>query len=163
MPSLTVWQYPTPLGVDAGELHLKRLQEQDALTVHDAVAMIWMPGAEEPEVRRLTHDTARAAGRGSVWGALVGTLVLAPVAGAAVGAATAAALARIRRTGIDDDFVSGVRDALRPGTSALFVLSSDARPDLLAEVLARSEATLLQADLDPRISDELRALLGVDH
>jgi uncharacterized membrane protein len=162
MTSLTVWKYPTPLGVDAGELHLKRLEEQDALTVHDAVAMIWMPGAEAPQVRRLRHETTRSAARGSVWGALVGTLVLAPVAGAAVGAAAAAAVDRVRRTGIDDAFVESVRDSLGPGTSALFVLSSDGRPDLVAEFVAATEATLLRAELDPDVSDELRALLGGD-
>jgi uncharacterized membrane protein len=159
MPSLTVWRYPTPFGVDTGELHLKRLEEQDAITVHDAVALIWMPDAEAPEVRRLRHRSARAAGHGGVWGALIGTLVLAPVAGAAVGAAAGAAVDRIRRTGIDDAFVDGLRSALVPGTSALFVLSSDARADRLAEFVAGTEATLLRAELDPDVGDELRALL----
>ena len=51
MVSLTVWRYPTPLGVDAGELRMKSLQEKQALTVHDAVAVIWMPGADAPPFR----------------------------------------------------------------------------------------------------------------
>ncbi|HEU5038353.1 MAG TPA: hypothetical protein VFT70_15195 [Nocardioides sp.] len=36
MPNLTVRRYPTPLGVESGELMLRRLAEQGAITVHDA-------------------------------------------------------------------------------------------------------------------------------
>lgn len=117
MPSLTVWKYPTPLGVDAGELLLRRLEEQGALTVHDAVAVIWMPGADRPEVRRVRHRTAGAAGKGSFWGALVGTLVLAPVAGAAAGASAAAVVSRLRHGGVPDETVDALLHALTPGTS----------------------------------------------
>ena len=126
MPSLTVWRFPTPLGVEAGELQLRRLEEQGALTVHDAVTVIWMPGADQPEVRRERHRTAGAAGKGTFWGALVGTLVLAPVAGAAVGATAAAVVSRLRHAGVPDATVDALRDALTPGTSALFVVTSDA-------------------------------------
>ena len=68
----------------------------------------------------------RAAGKGSVLGALVGMLVLAPAAGAAAGAGVAAIAQRLRGTGIDQDFLEGVTAHLTPGTSALLVLSSDA-------------------------------------
>ena len=159
MTSLTVWRFPTPLGVDAGEIALARLQEQHAITVLDAVALTWMPHEEQPQVRRLRHDTARAAAVGGFWGAVVGMVVLAPVAGAAVGAAGASLVDRLRRTGIDDAFVDGVRDQLGPGTSALFVLSRDADPEQVRPLLARTEATLIQATLDDRVAAELRDFL----
>ncbi|MEP9362924.1 DUF1269 domain-containing protein [Nocardioides sp. CN2-186] len=160
VPSLTVWSYPTPLGVDAGELHLKRLVEQDALVVHDAIAVIWMPGAEEATVRHLHHDTTRAATKCAVLGGLIGTVLLVPVAGAAVGGAAAGAWTRLRGHAIDDDFVDELRERVVPGTSALFVLSSGARADAVAAFLATTEATLLHADLGTEVPDELRALLA---
>src|SRR6478609_10232180 len=160
MPSLTVWSYPTPLGVDAGELHLKRLVEQDALVVHDAIAVIWMPGAEEATVRHLRHDTTRAATKGAALGALIGTVLLVPVAGAAVGGTAAGAWAKLRGHTIDDDFVDELRDRLVPGTSALFVLSSGAKAEVVGPMIAASEATLLHADLGDEVPVELRALLG---
>ena len=159
MPSLTVWRYPTPLGVDAGELLLRRLEEKGALTVHDAVAVTWMPGADRPEVRRVRHRTAAAAGRGTFWGALVGTLVLAPVAGAAVGATTAAVVARLRHAGVPDETVDALLGALTPGTSALFVVTSDADPAVVGPPLAAGEAELIHADMDDETEAELRRLL----
>ena len=78
MPSLTVWQYDTPMGAEAGEVRLKALQERGALTVHDAITVSWVPGAHQPHVGHLRHATSSAAGKGSVLGAFVGMLVLAP-------------------------------------------------------------------------------------
>lgn len=146
MPSLTVWKYPTPLGVDAGELLLRRLEEQGALTVHDAVAVIWMPGADRPEVRRVRHRTAGAAGKGSFWGALVGTLVLAPRGGRGGrgerGGRGVPAAPR-RRAG---------RDRRRPAARA------DAR-DVVGPALARSEGELIHAEMDDETAEELRRLM----
>lgn len=160
MTALTVWRYPTPFGADQGELHLKILVEQDALVVHDAASVVWMEGAEEPKVRHLRHDTARSASRGALWGGLVGMLVLNPVAGAAAGAAATAATHKLRSTGIDEEFLGTVREQLAPGTSALIVLSSDAREELIRPVLARSEATLIATDLPEDARRRLDDLLA---
>lgn len=158
MPDLTVWRYATPLGVDAGELRLKSLVEQEALTVHDAAAVIWMPGAEAPTVRRLRHGTAKAAGLGSAVGGLLGLLVLAPVAGVAAGAAAGAAGHKLRKAGIDDAVVQQIRDALTPGTSALLVLSSDADVAKLRPKLAHRESELIHVALSDDAPEELRKL-----
>lgn len=160
MTSLTVWRYPTPFGADKGELQLKVLAEEGALVVHDAASIIWMPDAEEPSVRRLRHNTARSAGRGALWGGLVGMLVLNPVAGAAAGAAASAAAHRLRSTGIDPDFLATVREQLVPGTSALIVISSDAREELIRPVLARTEATLIATDMTDDVRRRLDDLLA---
>jgi uncharacterized membrane protein len=160
VPSLTVWRFPTPLGADSGELRLKRLEEQGAITVHDAVSVFWMPGADQPEVRRVRHRTAGAAGKGTFWGAVVGTLVLAPVAGAAVGATAAAVAARLRHAGVPHETVEALQGLLTPGTSALFVVTSDAKPEVVGPVIAAGEATLVHAEMDDETADELRRLLG---
>ncbi len=155
-----MWRYPTPLGVDAGELRLKSLQERGALTVHDAAAVIWMPGAEAPKIRRLRHDTSKAAAGGSILGGLVGLVVLGPIAGAAAGAAVGAVQHRLRSVGINDELVEEMRKELRPGTSALLVLSSDADVEQLRPLLARAEATLVHARLSDDAPQELRELLA---
>jgi uncharacterized membrane protein len=149
MPSLTVWLYPTAFGAESGELHLRSLVERDAIRVHDAATIIWMPHDAEPLVRPVDRRTLKSAGRGAVVGALVGLVILNPVAGAAVGAGAGAAIRKARSAGIDEEFVSSVRAKVTPGTSALLVLSSDADPVAVGEVVRNSEAVLLQAELTP--------------
>jgi uncharacterized membrane protein len=158
MSSLTVWCFSTPLGADTGEVGLKRLEEQGALVVHDAVALIWMPGAPEPTIRHLRHDAVRAGVTGAFWGSVIGMLALSPVAGAVVGSAAGSVVAKLRR-GVGDDFVAQVGEQISPGTSALFVLSSGARADLVGPAIAAMEATLLHAELGDEVDPELRALL----
>src|SRR4051794_37057943 len=117
------------MGAVAGEVRLKGLEQQGGLTVLDAITLTWMPGSDQPQIGHLRHKTGSAAGKGSVLGAVVGTLVLAPVVGAAAGAGVGALVERLRGTGLDETVLTDIRDQLRPGTSALLVLSRDADPE----------------------------------
>lgn len=163
MATLTVWRYDTPLGADAAEVRLKSVQENGALTVHDAITVAWMPGAHEPRVGHLRHATTGAAGRGSVLGALVGMLVLAPAAGAAAGAGIAAIAQRLKGTGIDQQFLEDVSAHLVPGSSALLVLSGDADLDVVRPMIergmARGDVVLLHAELDDDATSAIRDLV----
>jgi uncharacterized membrane protein len=151
MTALTVWRYDTPFGAEAGAVRLKSLAERKVLTVHDAITIAWMPQAREPVIGHLKHSTAATAGKGSVLGGLVGMVVLAPLAGAAVGAGIATAAARLRKSGIDDEFVKELGSQLTPGSSALLVLSSDGNLDELRPAmereLERGDVVLLHAEL----------------
>jgi uncharacterized membrane protein len=151
MTALTAWRYDTPFGAEAAAVRLKRLEERKVLTVHDAITIAWMPQAGEPVIGHLKHPSAASAGKGSVLGALVGMLVLAPVAGAALGAGVASVSARLRRSGIDEEFVKELGAQLTPGSSALLVLSVDGdldevRPAMERE-LQRGDVVLLHAEL----------------
>ena len=151
MTALTVWRYDTPFGAEAAAVRLKSLAERKVLTVHDAITIAWMPQAKEPVIGHLKHPTASSAGKGSVLGGLVGMVVLAPLAGAAVGAGVASVAARLRKSGIDQQFVDELGAQLTPGSSALLVLSSDGKLDevrpAMERELARGDVVLLHAEL----------------
>ena len=161
--TLTVWLYESAMGAAAGEVRLKDLQQQGAVTVVDAVTVTWVPGAHQPRVGRLRPTTAGAAARGSVLGALVGTLFLAPLVGAAAGAGVGAIAQKIRGSGIDDRFLDDLKTNLTPGTSALLVLSSDADLDVVRPFvergLARGDVRLMHAWLPDDAPEALRALV----
>jgi uncharacterized membrane protein len=161
--TLTVWRYDTPLGAEAAEVRLKAVQEQGALTVHDAITVAWMPGAHQPHIGHFRHATSSAAGKGSVLGALIGMLVLAPAPGAAAGAGIAAIAQRLRGIGIDQGFLEDVISHLTPGTSALLVLSSNADPDVVRPMvergMARGDVVLLLAELSDDAPAAIRDLV----
>jgi uncharacterized membrane protein len=172
MTALTVWRYDTPFGAEAGAVRLKSLAERKVLTVHDAITIAWMPQAEEPVIGHLKHSTAAKAGKGSILGGLVGMVVLAPLAGAAVGAGVATAAARLRKSGIDEEFVKELGAQLTPGSSALLVLSSEGNLDELRPAmereLDRGDVVLLHAELSEdaptaivEAMDEIRRSRGV--
>lgn len=158
MAGLTVWRYDTAFGADAGEVRLKDLEQHGRVVVHDAAVISWLPGTTTPRVRPVHHRTAGAAGKGGVIGGILGMLVLAPAAGAAAGATVGALTQRLRGTGIDDDFLEQVQQALGPGTSALVLLTSDADPEAVRQFAQRGDARLIQADLDPEGAAKLAEL-----
>ncbi|GGU34402.1 DUF1269 domain-containing protein [Nocardioides albus] len=162
MTSLTAWLYDRIMGASDAEVWLRDLQERDALTVHDAITLTWFPGAEEPQIGHLRHRTTSAAAKGSLLGGLLGILVFNPVAGAAVGAASAAAVQRLRQAGIGDDVLERVVEHLAPGRSALLVLSSDGDPEAIAAAVQHGNPTLVYAELDDDIAEELRELLHTE-
>jgi uncharacterized membrane protein len=162
-PTLTVWVYDSPMGAAAGEVRLKDLRQRGAITVHDAVTVIWVFGAHQPRIGHLRHATSAAAVRGSVLGALVGALVLTPAVDAAAGSGIGGLAYRLRGTGIDQRFLAEVRSSLTPGSSALLVLSSDADLDAVRPViergLARGDVRLLHALLTGDAPEALRRIL----
>ena len=163
--TLTVWHYDTAMGAAAGEVRLRNLEERGALTVIDAVTVVWMPHAPRPRVGQLRSRTGTGARRGAVLGALAGALVLAPGAGAAAGAGVGALAGRLRHTGIDNAFLEEIKTRLEPGTSALLVLSENADLDAIRPFLergrSRGDVTLMHALLSEDAPDTLRELLGV--
>jgi uncharacterized membrane protein len=161
--TLTVFHYSSAMGASAGELRLRDLEERGALTVIDAITLVWMPATPKPRVGRLHARAGVGARRGAVLGALAGALVLAPVAGAAAGAGVGALAGRLRHTGIDEEFLEEMGRRLVPGTSALLVLSANADLDAIRPFLergrSRGDVTLMHAVLRDDAPRALREML----
>jgi len=126
MATMTVWKFPTPEGADTAEETLKQLSKEGLITVHDAAIVTYPQGAKKPKTRQLNSMTGAGALGGAFWGMLFGLIFLVPLLGAAIGAGIGALTGSLTDVGIDDQFIKSVRDQIKPGTSALFVLSSDA-------------------------------------
>jgi uncharacterized membrane protein len=160
-PTLTVWIYDSALGAAAGEVRLRDLRQRDALHVHDAITVSWMPGAHQPRIGHLRRETSAAAARGSVLGGLVGLIFIPPVPGTTTGGGIAALAQRLRGTGLDLSFLEELRAQLHAETSALLVLSSGADLDQVRPViergLLRGDVILMHALLPGDAPELLRA------
>jgi uncharacterized membrane protein len=129
MATLTVWKFDTTTGADEASTKLQELARQNLLVLHDAATVVWEEGKKKPKTRQLSSTTAAGALGGSFWGLLFGLIFFVPLLGAAIGAATGALAGSLTDVGIDDSFINKVRDQVTPGTSALFVMTSDAVVD----------------------------------
>jgi len=78
---------------------------------------------------------------------LFGLLFFVPLFGMAVGAAMGAVSGSMADVGIDDDFIASVRSEVQPGTSALFVMTSDAVQDKVREAFAEEKPKLIHTNL----------------
>jgi uncharacterized membrane protein len=157
MSTLSVWRFDTPDGAEKAVSTLTDLARQQLITVHDAATVSWPPDARKPKTRQLQDLTGAGALGGAFWGMLFGLLFLVPLLGAAIGAAAGALTGRLTDVGIDDTFIKRVREEITPGTSAMFVLTSDAVRDRVQEAFAGQRAELLMTNLSREQEDTLRA------
>jgi uncharacterized membrane protein len=74
----------------------------------------------------------------------------------AVGAASGALFGSMADVGISDSFIKNVRDKVTPGTSALFLLTSDAVLDRVRDQFPGPEAELISTNLSQEQEDRLR-------
>lgn len=160
MATLTVWRYDTAAGAtDAAEL-LEKLAREDELVLPDAALVAWEPGHGRPRTRQLSPGASGALGEG-FWGLLFGLVFFLPLVGAAIGAATGALAGALADVGIDDGFINRVRDAVTPGTSALFVLTSGSTFDRIHEALAGGpHGALIFTNLSEDQEAALRTVFG---
>ncbi|WP_092806563.1 DUF1269 domain-containing protein [Rhodococcus globerulus] len=154
--TLTVWKFPTPSGADTAITTLEDLQRQELITVRDAALVSWPEGANKPKTRQLNNVTGAGALGGAFWGLLFGLLFFIPLLGAALGAGIGALAGSLTDVGIDDEFIAGVRKNVTPGTSALFVLTSDAIIDRVHEAFDGQSGELVSTNLSHEQEQHLR-------
>jgi uncharacterized membrane protein len=156
MATLTAWKFSTPYGADAALEKLAKLQTEQLIQVQDAAVVSWEVGKKKPKTREL-HDTKKGGALGGgFWGLLFGLIFFIPILGLAIGAATGALLGSLADVGISDQFIKSVRDNVTPGTSALFLLSSDAVFDRVRSEFAGSDAELISTNLSADQEARLR-------
>ena len=106
--------------------------------------------------------TAGGAAIGSFWGFLFGLLFFIPFAGLAIGAGMGALFGHFGEKGIDKAFQEQVRDYLKPGTSALFMVIEQATPDKAIAALEQYGGTVIRTSLSDEDTKKLQEALAAD-
>ena len=160
MATLTVWKFDSANGADDATDVLRNLATKKLITIHDAATVRWEEGKKKPKTRQLTNLAGAGALGGAFWGMLFGLIFFVPLLGAAIGAATGALAGSLGDVGIDDSFINRVRDEVTPGTSALFVMSSDAVMDKVRDAFAGSQPELIFTNLSDEQESAIREVFA---
>jgi uncharacterized membrane protein len=109
-----------------------------------------------------THGGASAGGGalwGGFWGMLFGLLFFIPFAGLALGVGMGALFGHFGEKGIDKAFQQQVRDYLKPGTSALFMVIEQVTPDKAVAALSQYGGTVIRTSLSDEDTKRLEEAL----
>ena len=156
MATLTAWKFDSPYGADDALATLEKLQGEALIQVQDAAVVSWEPDRKKPKTREM-HSTKKAGALGGgFWGLLFGLIFFVPILGLAIGAAAGAMAGSLGDVGISDAFIKTVRDKVTPGTSALFLLSSDAVIDRVSDEFKGTKPELISTNLSAEQEDKLR-------
>ena len=161
MSTLSVWKFET-----AEEAHevlnkLADLFKQQLIQIQDAAVVSWPVGKRRPRTDNYGSMTGRGVVSGAFWGMLFGLIFFVPVFGMAVGATMGALSGKFNDYGINDNFINQVRKEVTEGTSALFLLSSDAVRDRIADEFKGIPAELILSNLSKEEEAKLIEDFGV--
>jgi uncharacterized membrane protein len=158
--TLAVWCFSAPTAAEETLPRLEALTRSGAADV-DAAAMVWWPaGQRKPSIRDLGGLTQPGALWGGFWGVVLALIFLTPLAGPTFGAAAGAFAGSLSDFGVEDNFVRRVRDAVTPGASAVFVISSSDSVDAIAAALDHAGDELIRSTLSHEQAQHLRDALG---
>jgi uncharacterized membrane protein len=152
------------IGYDDEETAARAAEEvyrlaKDLLIEPEAVAVISRDENGKYKVTTNHHPVAEGATWGMLWGALFGLLFFVPVLGLAFGGAMGALFGAIEKAGIDRGFQEQIRDMVKPGTSALFLIVDKVTPDRAIEALSKYGGHVLKTSLSREAEEQLQQAL----
>jgi uncharacterized membrane protein len=157
MATLTVFKFSTPEG--AGQLLTKveAMQKMELIKIQDAAIVTWPVGKSKPKTHQLNNLAGVGALQGAFWGMLFGLIFFVPFFGLAVGAAMGALGGKMADYGISDEFIKQTREKVTEGTSALFLMTSQAVQDKVIEELKGFDFELIASNLTKEQEEQLMA------
>lgn len=157
MATLTALKFDTVDGAGNALTTLESLSKQQLIEVEDAAIVYWEVGKSKPKTHQMHSMTGAGAGWGAFWGFLFGLIFFVPLLGAAIGAGFGALFGSMADVGIDDDFIKSLQDQVTEGTSALFLLTSEATEDKVVEAMKQYDFEIISTSLSQEDEDKLRA------
>jgi uncharacterized membrane protein len=128
MPT-TAWRFAGTEGADGAVVRLKQLDDADMINVMDIAVLRWPEYAPAPITQE--HVTQH-------------------------GGAMSKLMHKLRHAKIDDTMIETVKGDMSPGTSAMVLLSSDAKIDAVVHAFEGHPMELVRTDLSIPDQDRLR-------
>ncbi len=158
MADLIAIGYPDEATAEAAADEARKLAH-DLIIEPDAIAVIVRDADGKYHVHTQHHLVGAGATWGMFWGLLFGVLFFVPVFGIAIGAGLGALMGKVTKSGIDRQFQDQVRDMIKPGNSALFLMLEKVTPDKAVEAMSKFGGTVLKTSLSKEGEKDLQDAL----
>lgn len=162
MTTVTGYKFDTVGGASKMLDLVQDLTKQKLITLEDAATVTWPKGKKKPSTKHLGDMTGAGAVGGAFWGMLFGLIFFVPFFGMAVGAAMGALSGHFSNYGIDKDFIKSAQGKVTEGTSALFLMTSQAVVDKVTDAVKDSglKFDLFYTNLSKEQEQQLREDFG---
>jgi uncharacterized membrane protein len=156
MATVTALKFATPDGAAQALKQVHSLHKDHLLKLHDAAIVTWPQGKKSPRTKQVVDLVGMGAVSGMFWGLLFGLIFFTPLFGLAAGAALGALGGALKDYGINDEFITRVRSEVTEGTSALFLMTSDAVTDRVVEAMKQFKFEIIATNLSNEQEQKLR-------
>jgi len=135
-----------------------KFEKEGLIILEDAVTAS-RGSSPHVEIKQARPKTGKKALKGTGIGLLAGILLGGPILGAAAGAGIGAIVGSAKDYGLDDNFIKGITESLKPDSSALFLLIKEAKAEEFQGKLKQFDMHVLVTSLPPDKEDALRKLI----
>jgi uncharacterized membrane protein len=158
MSHITVITFETMDEADKVRDALRGVAKQGQLTIIDSAVVV---KDENGEVK-VNNQVGRNVKWGLIGGGILGGLLffLFPIAGIVGGAAAGAVIGKSLGDDVDKGFVKDVTNALKPGNSALFVITANEQADAAFGALKPFKGTVYHTSLSTTSEETLKRALA---
>jgi uncharacterized membrane protein len=132
MPT-TAWGFPSTEAADDAVLRLKQLDAQELINVHDCTVLRWPHYSSRPITDEHVTDE---------------------------GSAVSALTRKLKSDRIANSMIDAVKGDMRPGTSALVLMSTEGSIDAVTSAFEGKHMELIRSDLSVQEQDLLRRAIG---
>jgi len=136
---------------------IKSLQKMELIKIQDAAIVTWPQGKDKPRPSSWVDMAGMGAMQGAFWACCFGLIFFVPFFGLAVGAAMGALSGKMPITVSVTKFHQNNREKVTEGTSALFLMTSDAVQDKVAAELKGYKFELIASNLTKEQEEQLMA------
>ncbi len=148
---------------EAEQVHqaLIKGKQEGALAIDDSAVVVKDAEGKVHVKNQVSHGTWTAAGVGGLLGLILGGIFF-PIGALVLGLGGGALVGKLLDTGVDGKFVKEVGEEIKPGTSALFLLTSHENPAAEMAILRQFKGKVLQTNLSSEAEENLKKALKDD-
>jgi len=159
MSELMVLGFENEAEADAFGFKLQQMQHDMIVQLQDAAEVVRDPNGK-PHVKHGHGMVGAGAMGGAFWGMLFGLLFFVPFLGLAIGAGMGALFGKLGKTGIDQQVLQEMGDAVPPGKAGWFLLIAQLTEDKFLKEIEGTHAKLVRSNLTEEQEQQLKHAFG---
>jgi len=159
---MMVLGFENEMEADRFGLKLAELQKDMIVQLGDAAEVV-RDADGKPHVKHGSHIVGAGAMGGAFWGMLFGLLFFVPFLGLAIGAGMGALFGKLGKTGIDQQVLSQMGDAVPPGKAGWFLIINQMTEDKFMAAVEGTNAKLVRSNLTAEQEEQLKHAFGAKH
>jgi uncharacterized membrane protein len=159
MPNLVVITFDSM--EEAGQVRkaLSQGQKQGLISLDDSAVVVKDEAGHVNVKNEIDRGVKVGAAAGGLLGLFIGFLLFGPLASTLIGAVGGAGVGALTDLGIEKKFVKEVAKALKPGTSALFIIVRESNATAAMATLKPYQGEVYHTSLPPEAEESLRRVL----
>jgi uncharacterized membrane protein len=162
MSNLIVLTFDDPGEADKVRETIRSVQKQDLIRLDDSAVVV----KDEDGQVHIKNEMDRGVKVGLAGGGFVGLLIsgfiFGPIGAILLGAVGGALIGTSADLGLQKKFVKEVSEAIKPNSSALFLIVRDSNPNVAIAALKPYKGEVYYTSLDPEDEETIRRILKTE-